>query len=197
MAEQRTAHMHSPTLGNSRAYMGGILTIPVSGGSARGRLAVVEATGRPGTEPPPHFHEWEDELFRVLEGRAEFFCGEEHFAASAGDYVFIPQGVPHAMRFLTPAVRVTMAFSASGQHPVAADRYFLALSELAASRELPAAGTAETYATAADLAHAARAYFPPTRRASSCQATLASAPKTAPRREAGDGTRDHVTAPST
>ena len=41
MTEQRTAYMHSPAPGNSRAYMGSILTIPVDGDSTRGRFAVV------------------------------------------------------------------------------------------------------------------------------------------------------------
>ena len=76
--------------------------------------------------------------------------------AGAGEYVLIPQGVPHTMRFLTPFVRLIVVFSAVNEHPVGADRYFLAMSKPAASLNLPAAGTAETYATAADLAHATR-----------------------------------------
>ena len=156
MVELRTAYMHSSALGNSRAYMGSLLTIPVNGENTHGRLATIEVKGRPGTEPPPHVHEWEDELFHILEGRAEFYCGRERFVAAAGDYVFIPQGVPHTMTFLTPAVRVIAVFSSVDERPVGMDRYFLAMSEPATSLELPAAGTAETYATAADRAHATR-----------------------------------------
>ena len=152
MSEQRTAYLHSPALGNSRAYMGSIMTIPVRGESTRGRLAVVEARSRPGNEPPPHVHEWEDELFHLLEGSAEFYCGKDRFVADAGDYLFIPQGVAHAMTFLSLAVRLVGVLSAAGEHPVASDRYFLAMSEPATSLDLPPAGTATTYATAADLA---------------------------------------------
>ena len=156
MEEQRTAYLHSPAPGNSRAYMGGILTIPVGGDSTRGRLAFVEAKGRPGNEPPPHVHEWEDELIYLLEGRAEFCCGRQRFVASAGDTVFIPQRVAHAMTFLTPSVRLIAVISATDERPVGLDRYFRAMSEPATSLSLPAAGTAETYATADDPAHAAR-----------------------------------------
>ena len=156
MAEQRTAYMHSPVPDNSRTYMGSILTIPVGGDSTRGRFAVVEAKGRPGNEPPPHIHEWEDELIYLLEGRGEFYCGRQHFVASAGDYVFIPQGVAHAMTFLTPFVRLVAVISATDERPVGIDRYFLAMSAPAISLDLPEAGTAETYATAADPAHAVR-----------------------------------------
>ena len=153
MAEPRTAYMHSPAPGNSRAYMGSILTIPVRGESTRGRLAVVEARARPGNEPPPHVHEWEDELFYVVEGSAEFYCGKDRHVAHAGDTVLIPQGVPHTMRFLTTSVRLIAVFSAVGEHPVGMDRYFVAMSEPATSLDLPAPGTATTYATAADPAH--------------------------------------------
>ncbi len=156
MAKQRTAYLHSPALGNSRAYMGSIMTIPVSGESTRGRLAVVEAKARPGNEPPPHIHDWEDELLYLLEGSGEFYCGKDRFVAGAGDYLFIPQGVAHAMTFLTPSVRLVGVLSSTGERPVGADRYFLEVSEPATSLELPAAGTATTYATAADPAHAAR-----------------------------------------
>ncbi|MBV8869520.1 MAG: cupin domain-containing protein [Acetobacteraceae bacterium] len=156
MTEQRTAYRHSPAVGNSQAYMGLILTISVRGEDTGGRLAVVEAKTRPGNEPPPHINEWEDEVIYVLEGSAEFYCGTERFVVGAGDYLFIPQGVPHAMRFLAPSVRLIGALSAAGEHSVASDRYFLAISEPATSLDLPAAGAAETYATMADPAHAVR-----------------------------------------
>ena len=136
--------------------MGSILTIPVHGDSTRGRFAVAAAKARPGNEPPPHVHEWEDEVIYLLEGRVEFCCGRRHFVANAGNTVFIPQGVPHAMTFRTPAVRLLAVISATDERPVALDRYFRAMSAPTTSLALPAPGTAETYATAADPAHAAR-----------------------------------------
>ena len=153
-AEPRAAYLHSPGLGNSRAYMGSVMTIPVSGERTHGRLVVVEVLGRPGNEPPPHLHEWEDEVIYMLEGCAEFYCGTDRFVAGAGDYLFIPQGVAHAMTFLTPSVRVIGVIGSVNERQVGVDRYFLAISEPATSLELPAAGTATTYATTADPARA-------------------------------------------
>ena len=156
MAEPSTAYLHSPALANSRSYMGSILTIPIGSERTRGRFAVVEGKGRLGNEPPPHVHGWQDELLYLVEGGAEFYCGKDRFVARASDYVFTPQGVPHAMRFLTPSVRLIAVISSVDERPVEVDRYLLAMSEPATSLELPEPGAAETYATAADPTHAIR-----------------------------------------
>ena len=156
MEQTRAAFRHSPTLGNSRAFRGALLTIPVGSESTHGRLAVVEARFRPGSEPPPHIHEWEDELFYVLEGCAEFFCGKERFIADAGDCVFIPRGMPHTMTFLTPCVRALAVISAVEARPVNLDQFFLLTSAPARSLDLPAPGTPTGRAAPADPARAAR-----------------------------------------
>ena len=90
----------------------------------------------------------------MLEAGAEFYCGKNCFVAAAGDYVFRPQGVPHTMRFLTSSARAVAEFSSVGEHPVTTDQYFPAISEPAATLDLPAPGVAGTYALAADLAQA-------------------------------------------
>lgn len=43
-----------------------------------------------------------DELFCMLDGSVEYYCGTERFIAGAEDYVFVPQGAPHTMRYVTP-----------------------------------------------------------------------------------------------
>lgn len=134
---QRSPYGWSPTIGNSRAYMGSILRIPISGASTGGRLAVVEGLSKPGNEPPPHVHEWEDEIFHILEGRIEFHCGPERFVADAGNYAFVPQGTPHGFTILTPFVRVIVLASSVDGRPVGLDRYFVAMSEPATSMQLP------------------------------------------------------------
>lgn len=156
MTGQRTAYLHSPAPGNSRTYMGSILTVPVGGNSTRGWFAVVTAKTEPGNEPPPHVHEWEDEFLYLLEGRAELCCGRRRFVAGAGDAAFLPQGVAHAMTFLTPALRLIAVISVIDKRPVRLDRHFRAISASAASLSPPRVGTAETHATAADSAHATR-----------------------------------------
>jgi len=41
-----------------------------------GAFLLVEATLAPGTEPPPHVHTREDELFYVLEGKFDVYAGQ-------------------------------------------------------------------------------------------------------------------------
>ncbi len=52
----------------------------------------------PGAAAHPHFHESHETAIYVLEGRCEFRHGpnlEFVDAVEAGDYVYIPAGVPH------------------------------------------------------------------------------------------------------
>jgi uncharacterized RmlC-like cupin family protein len=52
----------------------------------------------PGAEAKPHFHEAHETAIYVLEGAAEFRHGanlEHHDRVEAGDFIYIPAGVPH------------------------------------------------------------------------------------------------------
>jgi uncharacterized RmlC-like cupin family protein len=52
----------------------------------------------PGGAAQPHLHEEHETAIYVLAGRAEMRYGDglrEHLEASAGQFVFIPAGVPH------------------------------------------------------------------------------------------------------
>lgn len=52
----------------------------------------------PGAQAKAHFHEAHETAIYVLEGVSEFFHGPnlEHCdRVSAGDYIYIPAGVPH------------------------------------------------------------------------------------------------------
>jgi len=133
----QSAYGWSPTIGNSLASMGSILRIPVAGAATGDRLAIVERVSKPGNELPPHVHEWEDEIFHVLEGRIAFHCGPDRFLAEPGDYAIVPQGTPHAFAILTPFARVTILASSVDTRPVGLDRYFAAVGETATSVRLP------------------------------------------------------------
>jgi quercetin dioxygenase-like cupin family protein len=52
----------------------------------------------PGGGPPLHFHENEDELFIVQEGRIEYFLEHRWIELGPGAVVFIPRNVPHRFR---------------------------------------------------------------------------------------------------
>jgi len=55
----------------------------------------------PGAAAPPHVHEGHETAIYVLEGEVEMRWGarlEETLVARAGDFVYIPAGMPHAPR---------------------------------------------------------------------------------------------------
>jgi hypothetical protein len=60
-------------------YMGEVITLLAKGTETNGRFAFMEVKVRPGTEPPPHIHEREHELFFVLEGAIRFYTPERAF----------------------------------------------------------------------------------------------------------------------
>ena len=64
----------------------------------RGQLSIVETVSRPGSGPPRHVHEREDETFVILSGRMELMIGGRTITAGPGDTVFAPRGVEHAFR---------------------------------------------------------------------------------------------------
>lgn len=54
-----------------------------------------------GEGPNLHVHPY-DELFHILQGRAEFTVGDQKFEAEAGALVIGPANVPHAYKNLGP-----------------------------------------------------------------------------------------------
>jgi len=67
--------------------------------SPHGALPVIiEHHVGPGAAAPLHVHHDVDDSFYLLRGQLAMRCGEDTFVASAGDYVCLPKGVPHALR---------------------------------------------------------------------------------------------------
>ena len=86
----------------SRWYMGIVLTNLVEKKDNNGEFSLLEAILVSGTEPPPHVHSREDELFYVLEGEFDVYVGEEAFNVSTGECVFLPKFRPHALVIRSP-----------------------------------------------------------------------------------------------
>jgi quercetin dioxygenase-like cupin family protein len=70
----------------------------ISARQTDGAVEVLEVTGPEGDGPPPHIHHERDELFYVLQGKAEFTLGQEQAAADAGSFVFIPRNTRHGFK---------------------------------------------------------------------------------------------------
>lgn len=88
----------SPGEGKKIPYLGGEITLKVSGKDTGGLLSVDEFTvlgGRGGGGPPPHVHYAHDETLFVLEGELCFRIGERDIVAPAGAFAYVPRGVAH------------------------------------------------------------------------------------------------------
>jgi mannose-6-phosphate isomerase-like protein (cupin superfamily) len=57
-----------------------------------GAFEFVVTRMKKGTEPPPHMHEREHEMFYILEGMIDVYVGDECFRAAAGECAFLPKG---------------------------------------------------------------------------------------------------------
>jgi quercetin dioxygenase-like cupin family protein len=78
-----------------RAYPGAIYTVLVPASATNNRIFMAEVESIPGSEPPRHVHEREDEIAILKEGKITFFVGHEVIHAEAGDTVFLPKNIPH------------------------------------------------------------------------------------------------------
>ena len=58
---------------------------------------IIEHHVGPGAAAPLHVHHDVDDSFYLLRGQLAMRCGDDTFTASAGDYVPLPKGVPHAL----------------------------------------------------------------------------------------------------
>lgn len=93
---RRRGFMTRPGSGETLPTAGGHL---LAGGIATGgRVTVIESAVPPGDTTPPHVHDTMDEAFYVLEGEYHVTCGDDEFTATAGCFVYLPHGLPHAFR---------------------------------------------------------------------------------------------------
>jgi quercetin dioxygenase-like cupin family protein len=119
-------------LARSIWYVGNLMTFHLDASDTNGRFALVEVTGRPGAEPPLHTHQYEDEVFYVLEGQLRFFRGDQEQVVVPGEACFLPRGVPHTFRVESERARGLVAIT-----PAGFEQYFREIGRPAESLELP------------------------------------------------------------
>jgi quercetin dioxygenase-like cupin family protein len=134
------AFKRAPSLGLSQWENGNLTTNLAEKRDTNGAFFLVEALLAPGTEPPPHVHTREDELFYVIEGEFDVYVGKEAFTVGTGECVFLPRFKPHAFVVRSPRLRVLALFTPAGLEEV-----FRGMSTPAKSLELPT--EAVTYST--------------------------------------------------
>ena len=91
------AYKRAPALANSSWYKGILLSRLAGPADNDGAFDLLVSRMREGTEPPPHVHSREDELFYVLSGDLRAYVGGEVFTLAAGECIFLPRGIPHAL----------------------------------------------------------------------------------------------------
>lgn len=89
------------------------LMVPLAGpADTEGTVGLIEGLFPAGDATPLHIHHHDHEAWYLLEGEATFFCGGEQVPAVAGDFIWAPKGVEHAIRVgeAGPARMLVMAF---------------------------------------------------------------------------------------
>jgi quercetin dioxygenase-like cupin family protein len=84
-----------PSDGAHLWFLDGRMVVKAGGEQTGGALTVIEFTFPEGAGPPRHIHDREDEAYYILDGVIAIDCGDRHWTASIGDFVFLPHGIPH------------------------------------------------------------------------------------------------------
>jgi quercetin dioxygenase-like cupin family protein len=62
----------------------------------------------PGNVTPPHLHRATDETFLIESGEIEINRGGELLRGRKGDVIYLPKGIPHALRVIGNDERVAL-----------------------------------------------------------------------------------------
>jgi quercetin dioxygenase-like cupin family protein len=72
----------------------------VSSEQTGGAFCVLRFFIPPGNVTPPHLHRATDETFLIESGEIEINRGEELLRGRKGDVIYLPKGIPHALRVI-------------------------------------------------------------------------------------------------
>lgn len=99
---------------NSRAIPGALFQFLATGEQTNHSFSLMYIEVKKGNEPPAHTHHREDESYYILEGAIRFWIGKEVIDAKAGDFIYLPKGIPHKFELLSDTVKELMWMSPSG-----------------------------------------------------------------------------------
>ena len=80
-----------------------------------GTLGAAMVTQPPGLATPTHVHTREAEAFLLLAGTLTYRAGSDLIDLAAGDFIYLPRGVPHAFRITGRIPARYFALSIPGQ----------------------------------------------------------------------------------
>jgi mannose-6-phosphate isomerase-like protein (cupin superfamily) len=90
------AYKRSPALSNSPCYKGILFSHMAGNTDNNGAFDLIIIKMRQGTEPPPHVHSRDDELFYLLLDEMKVYVDGEVFTVTSGECMFLPRRKPHA-----------------------------------------------------------------------------------------------------
>jgi quercetin dioxygenase-like cupin family protein len=127
-----------------------------TGEDTGGRMALLEQRLTPAGDTPRHVHQYEDEALYVLEGRIRAVIGNDTVTAGAGQFVFLPRGIPHSLHADSPEARSLVVVS-----PAGFEQFFAGIGEPAASDDLPEPSAPDAPALIESAASYGVTIFPP------------------------------------
>ncbi|MBB5328749.1 cupin domain-containing protein [Tunturiibacter gelidoferens] len=134
------AYKRAPALENSTWYKGLLISQLAGNSDTDGAFDLVESKMKKGTEPPPHIHDREAELFYILAGEIKVFADGQVFTVVAGESVFLPKKIPHAYLIQSEECHVLALMTPGG--------FLNAINKInAPARTMEIPSDMETYAT--------------------------------------------------
>ncbi len=101
--------------GKQLNVIGDKITLKLTGKDTGGKYVLVEQNNEPGIGIPPHVHENEDEIFRVIEGQLEVQIADQKTVLGPGDMVLCPRGIPHTWKVVGDSnAKVDLSFYPAG-----------------------------------------------------------------------------------
>jgi quercetin dioxygenase-like cupin family protein len=94
--------VRGPGDGPATWAMGSLFERLVSAAETAGALGLSLVTQPPGIATPLHIHTREAEAFFLLDGTMTYQAGSTLYRLSAGYFIYLPMGVPHAFASLEP-----------------------------------------------------------------------------------------------
>ena len=94
--------------------MGSLFEHLAESAETEGAFGLSIVTQPPGVATPLHRHTREAEAFYVLDGTITYRAGDELFDLTEGDFIYLPQGVPHAFRIRGDRPARVLALSVPG-----------------------------------------------------------------------------------
>lgn len=99
---------------NARAIPGALFHFLASGEQTNNLFSLIYIEVHKGNEPPAHTHQREDESYYILEGTLRFWIGEQIIDAKAGDFIYLPKGIPHKFELQCDCVKELMWITPAG-----------------------------------------------------------------------------------